>query len=191
MDSLTIVGYFAIVFAGAYLITALLLYPRLRRAQRAAAASPHSQAILNLADRAPHSDEPTPERMRKLAGLCATIGSRVFGEKFDFSLESVAAVDRAVMRGWGESEPAADDDVVLSFGAYLGEVLVRHTRGRWVTGLVEGEPGEVLFLAPSDDEAVNFSPFRLVREKFENPYRFDLSIAMTALQQKLKELQAA
>ena len=30
-------------------------------------------------------------------------------------------------------------DIQLAFGAYLGEVLVRRTRGRWVTGFSDDE----------------------------------------------------
>jgi hypothetical protein len=128
--------------------------------------------------------------MHKLAAICASTGRRAFGEEFDFTVESVARVDRAIVAGWGEHEGGVSDDVLLSFGAYLGEVLVRRTRGRWVSGWTEADPAEVLFLGPNDD-TVNVSPFRLVREKFEKMYKFDLSIAFTALEQKLKELRAA
>jgi hypothetical protein len=129
--------------------------------------------------------------MRKLAGVFAAIAARVFNDTFDFTVESVAAVDRAILSGWGEDAPEADPDVKLAFGAYLGEVLVRRTRGRWVSGFDEHDPASILFLSPGESDAVNFSPFLLAQEKFANPYRVDLPIAFTALEQKLKELHAA
>lgn len=146
--------------------------------------------ILNFSDDQLLDGEPTDDRMRKLATICASSGQRVFGEDFDYSMESIGRVDRAIMKGWGGSDGDVGQDVVLTFGAYLGEVLVRRTRGRWVSGMTETDPASVLFLAPNEDP-VSFSPFLLVREKFNNMYKFDLAIAFTALEQKLKELQAA
>jgi hypothetical protein len=145
--------------------------------------------ILSIEDNALIEGEITSDRMHKLAGICASIGRRAFAEDFDFTVESITRLDRAITAGWGESDEDPDPDVLLSFGAYVGEVLVRRTRGRWVSGLTETDPAAVLFLAPNN-ETVSVSPFLLVREKFGNIYKFDLSIAFIALQQKLKELKA-
>jgi len=138
--------------------------------------------------------EPTRERMRKLATLCATTALRSFKLEFDYSPESVGRLERAIMIGWGGGEPnmleSVDPRVLVSFGAYIGEVLVRRTNGRWVTGMADNDPGNVLFLASGGD-TVSVSPFLLVREKFGNMYGFDLSIAFTALEQKLTELHVA
>jgi hypothetical protein len=191
MDVLTIIAWVALAAGALYLVFALLTWPQRRRQAIAEASAVPDGHLLNITDRAPQHDEPTPDRMRKLAGIFAAIATRVFNEPFDFTIESVAAVDRAILSGWGEDAPDADRDVVLAFGAYLGEVLVRRTRGRWVSGYSEDDPASILLLSPGETNAVNFSPFLLVREKFANPYRFDLPVAFTALQQKLKELHAA
>lgn len=192
MDVLTIIAWIAIATAALYFIVALVTWPQRRRQRLAeASAEPDSQAVLNIIDRPILVDEPTPDRMRKLAGMFAAIAARVWNEPFDFTIESVAAVDRAIVTGWGADTPEVDYDVRLAFGAYLGEVLVRRTRGRWVTGFSDEDPASILLLSPGKDDAINFSPFLVVNEKFTNPAGFDLPVAFTALEQKLKELQAA
>lgn len=184
---------FGLIAGGVYLIIAIVALIRSRGRQAEADPGP-GRVILSIEDESALSEgEPTSDRMHKLAAICASIARGTFGEEFDFTVESIARVDRAIIAGWAdaaEANKAIPDDVILSFGAYIGEVLVRRTRGRWVSGWTEAEPATVLFLGPKD-EAVNVSPFLLVREKFANMYRFDLPIAFTALEQKLKELMTA
>jgi hypothetical protein len=186
-DYLAILGVIAGV---AYLMMAVVAFNRSR--QRHSEPEPGAgRVILSIEDDAALIEgEVTADRMHKLAAICASIGRRTFGEDFDFSVESISRVDRAIMTGWGESEDDVNPDVLLSFGAYVGEVLVRRTRGRWVSGMTDTDPATVLFLGPGD-ETVSVSPFMLVRQKFDSMYKFDLSIAFTALEQKLKELKAA
>lgn len=185
-DFLAILGLIA---GAAYLVLAFFAFGRSRR--RHAEPDPHDdgRVILSIEDDALIEEEATSDRMHKLAAICASIGRRVFAEDFDFTVESISRLDRAIMTGWGEGEHEHNPDVFLTFGAYVGEVLVRRTRGRWVSGLSEADPAAVLFLGPNN-ETVSVSPFLLVREKFDNMYKFDLSIAFTALEQKLKELKA-
>lgn len=192
MDVLSIIAWVAVAAAAVYLVVALATWPQRRRQHIAeSAAMPDSHSILHIKDRSLQPEEPTPDRMRKLAGIFAAIAARIWNEQFDFTVESIAAVDRAILAGWGEDAPETETEVMLAFGAYVGEVLVRRTRGRWVTGFSDEDPASVLLLSPGGEDAVNFSPFLMVREKFANPYGFDLPIAFTALEQKLKELQAA
>lgn len=185
-DFLAILGLIA---GAAYLVLAVLAFGRTRRRQ-AASDTQNGRVILEIEDDALIEGETTADRMHKLAAICASIGRRVFAEDFDFTLESIARLDKAIVKGWGEGEKEYDPDLILAFGAYMGEVLVRRTRGRWVSALTGTDPAIILLLGPND-ETVSVSPFMLVREKFENMYGFDLPIAFTALEQKLKELKAA
>lgn len=187
IDYLAILG---LVAGCAYLVLAVVAFNR-SRARLKEAEAEEGRMILSIEDAVMLVEgESTDTRMRKLATICASLGRSVFAEDFNYSVESLASVDRAIVAGWGNSDEELNPQVILTFGAYVGEVLVRRTRGRWVSGLTEIEPATVLFLGPNDD-TVSVSPFLLVREKFENMYRFDLSIAFTALEQKLKELKAA
>lgn len=138
--------------------------------------------------------EPIQKRMRKIATICARAAHRAFAQSLDFTPESVAKLDRLIVAGWGSPARNAtaevDRSVILTFGAYLGEVLVRRTRGRWVTGIADADPANILFVSDGNRTA-SVSPFLLIEEKFRNMYTFDLSIAFTALDQKLKELDVA
>src|SRR5688500_9844082 len=102
MDAVSIIAWAATAVAVLYLVAAATTLPQRRRQRLAeAAAEPDHHAILNIVDRPPLQDEPTPDRMRKLAGILAAIAARVWSETFDFSVESIAAVDRAIVSGWG------------------------------------------------------------------------------------------
>ncbi len=188
MNYLAILGLIA---GAAYLVIAAIAFRHARKKRRQGDSGDDvaGRMILAIEDHVLIDDEPPYERMNKLGEICASIGQKIFNEKFDFTIESVSRLDRAIVKGWGDSDGEINPQVVLSFGAYLGEVLVRKTKGRWVTSLLENEPAVILFLA-GEEETVSVSPFMMIREKFENMYKFDLAIAFTALEQKLKELEA-
>ncbi len=192
MELTNFLAILGLVAGAAYIVLAIVAFGRSRRRHAELPEVTTGRIILNIEDDMLIDAEPTADRMKKLAAICASLGRRVFGEEFDFTVESIGRLDRAIIRGWGdlEEDQEVSQDVLLSFGAYLGEVLVRRTRGRWVSGLTDNDPATVLFLGPND-ETVSVSPFMLVREKFDNMYKFDLPIAFTALEQKLKELKAA
>lgn len=148
------------------------------------------QQLFGFEDAVMIEGEPAWERMERIARLCVSAVERHFGESLDFSPESIQKLDRVIVSGWGESVPAREVpvNVRVSFGAYLGELLVRRSPGRWVSGWSDAEPATVLFLDRKDEMLANVSPFRLVDQKFTGIYRFDLSVAWSALQQKLQEV---
>jgi hypothetical protein len=198
MELINVVAIVAIAGGGLYLLLAIF---GAMSAPNEEAVEPSSNVMLAMeSDGVLVHAEATDARMRKIAAIGAGIAGRVFHEAFDFTPESIARLDRAIVAGWGSASDgsvsevptmeAPSAEVILSFGAYLGEVLVRRTKGRWVTGLSDDDPANVLFLGALD-ETVAVSPFLLVAEKFSNMYGFDLSVAFTALEQKLKELNVA
>ena len=194
MELTDLLALLGLIVGVIYLVLAVVAFNRSRSRHEAhsAADAPGDAVVLNLAANPIVSEaEPTPVRMRKLAAVCVATSRRAFAEDFDYTMESVARLDRAIVKGWGDSSEEVSNEVVLSFGAYLGEILVRRTRGRWVSGMTDLEPAAVLFLGADENDVVSFSPFMLVREKFNNMFKFDLSIAVTALEQKLKEARAA
>lgn len=191
LDYLAILG---VLVGAAYLVVAIVSVVRARgrRVDPAAVDGQGGRLVLNLMDGA-QDEELTSERMRRMAGLCAQFGGRVFGEHLDYSIESVGRLDRMIMAGWGSSSSVENpgEGVIESLGAYLGEVLIRRSRGRWVTSVNDQEPGMILFLPRDEgDESQTVSPFMLIREKLGNLYGYDLAIAYTALEQKLRELKA-
>jgi hypothetical protein len=189
MDFTNYLAILGLLAGGAYLVLAVVAFNRSRHRHDDVSEEDAGRLVLTFEENPLIEGEPTPERMRKLAGICAAAGRRVFAEDLDYSVESIPRLERAIMIGWGDSDGEISEDVILSFGAYVGEVLVRRTRGRWVSGITDSEPASVMFLSPEDDP-VSVSPFLMIREKFEKMYAFDLSIAFTALEQKLRELKA-
>lgn len=193
MELTDLLALLGLIVGAAYLVLAVVAFNRSRSRHDDESLTQESgnRVILNL-DETPIviEGEPTHARMRKLATMCVSTSRRAFKEDFDYTMESVARLDRAIVKGWGDSDEEVSNEVILSFGAYLGEILVRRTRGRWVSGMTDSEPAAILFLGADENDAVSFSPFMLVREKFNNMFKFDLSIAMTALEQKLKEARA-
>ena len=147
------------------------------------------------ADRAPLlvEGEPVWERMGKLSRFCVELVARHFGETLDYSPGSVAQIDRLIISGWGDNirVDEIDTGVVQTLGSYIGEILVRRTSGRWVSGLSDDDPGAILFLNPDESIRLSFSPFLFVRQKFVDPYGFDLSVAWAILEQQIAEPASA
>lgn len=135
--------------------------------------------------------EPTWDRMTKVAAICVSLTRKHFGETLDYSPESLALVDRVITSGWGE-EPMQNvpERLTTVFGAYLGEIIVRRTRGRWVTGFSDDEPASILYVGPGDSVQASLSPFMMIRQKFRDPLGFDLQVAWAAMEQKLREAGA-
>jgi hypothetical protein len=74
----------------------------------------------------------TAEDLQRLAALCRDSVERFFGVALDFSPDSLAAADRLISQALETPEPTLG--AVLPWGAYLGEVAVRHLGGRWMPG---------------------------------------------------------
>ena len=138
--------------------------------------------------------EPVWKSMKKVATFCAELVEKHFGEHLDFSPQSMKVLDRVIHSGWStDNDDGAAQvpiKVQVTFGAYIGEVLVRQTSGRWVSGFTDEEPATILFIDRKDEMIANVSPFLFVREKFAHLHRFDLSIAWAALEQSLTEAGA-
>ena len=141
-----------------------------------------------------HHEEPSDVRMKKLADICASVGRRSFGLELDYSIASIGRIDAMIQRGWGNGGPQPSSDAVTAMGAYLGEVLARNSRGRWVSDLTYLDPAALLFVprnvAPEED-VIRISPFMMIRQKIAKMRGYDLAAAFTATEQKLKELNAA
>jgi hypothetical protein len=187
---LNILAIAGIVLGGIYLVLAMIAPRRSQVDATPDGEEAGGKLVLSFEENPLIEEEPTPERMKKLAAYCASGGRRFFGEELDYSVESIPRLERVIVAGWGKGEDNVSENAILAIGAYLGEILVRRTRrGRWVSGITDREPASVMFLS-KDDDAISVTPFLLAREKFEKLYSFDLAIAFTALEQKLRELKA-
>ncbi len=132
--------------------------------------------------------EPTPDRMVKVAGHCVDLVRTHFGEQLDYSSESIETLDRIVESGWSGGKGSVE--LTTIFGAYFGEVVVRKTRGRWVSGFSPEEPGTILYVGLGDAVLASVSPFRPVTEKFADPAGFSLATAWSTLMTMLDDAGA-
>jgi hypothetical protein len=75
---------------------------------------------------------PTPDNARKLADIVVSAARNVSGEDLDFSVGSLAAVDKIIEGFRSEGLAAAQiAETLFSFGCYVGEVLVAQAGGVW------------------------------------------------------------
>jgi hypothetical protein len=156
---------------------------------------PTTNPIDLSSDRAPLlvEGEPVWERMAKLSRFCVELVKRHFGETLDHSPGSISQLDRIILSGWGDNIRVDEIDpaVIQTLGGYVGEILVRRTSGRWVSGLSDDDPGAILFINPDESIRLSFSPFLFVRQKFVDPYGFDLAVAWAILEQQIAEPASA
>lgn len=135
--------------------------------------------------------EPTWDRMTKVAAICVSLARKHFGETLDYSPESLAVVDRIILSGWGtDGIENPSTDLTSVFGAYVGEIVVRRTRGRWVSGFSDDEPATILYVGTGDRVQASFSPFMMIREKFRDPRGPDLALLPSLLEQIVSEVEA-
>ena len=96
MESTNILAILGLIAGCAYIVLAIVAFGRSRR--RHAEEPETGRMILNIEDDMLVDGESTSDRMKKLAGICASLGQRVFGEDFDFTVESIARLDAAQVR---------------------------------------------------------------------------------------------
>lgn len=70
---------------------------------------------------------------RFAADIVSLVGAEKAGIRLDYSVRSLALVDRIIEGIRSETPPVeAVADTLFGFGAYAGEVLVRHAEAAWV-----------------------------------------------------------
>jgi hypothetical protein len=77
---------------------------------------------------------PTPEHMSDHAEIAVTAAANVEGIALDYQVSSLPSVD-AILGRFHEQGLTPDQigETVFSFGAYIGEVMVRSANGSWTT----------------------------------------------------------
>lgn len=89
---------------------------------------------------------------------------QVSQKDFDGSLASLTELDRVITESWGGSTPQMPQSVVSTFGAYVGEILIKKTGGRWVM-----KDGVFMVQVPSmSKEALYANVFAKTWKRFMN-----------------------
>jgi hypothetical protein len=89
---------------------------------------------------------PTPEHMADHAASAVAATLKVDGIELDYGVSSLTEVDR-ILGGFHDEGLGAEQigETIFSFGAYIGEVIVRSAGGSWITV----EPGHPMWSANS------------------------------------------
>jgi hypothetical protein len=107
--------------------------------------------------------EKTAAEMQRQAEGCVEGVRQFWGERLDFSPQSLAVVDRLIQTGFG---PQPDEETIATavqaFGAYMGEVVRRTLGGVWHDEEMKGQP----ILLNVGNHSIRIEPFRVVSERF-------------------------
>lgn len=107
--------------------------------------------------------EKTAAEMQRQAEGCVEGVRQFWGERLDFSPQSLAVVERLIQTGFG-SEPDEETiaTAVQAFGAYAGEVARRTFGGVWHDEEMKGQP----ILLNVGNHSIRVEPFRVVSKRF-------------------------
>ena len=86
---------------------------------------------------------PLPEHMANHAHHLVGVVQRIDGVVLDYTVDSLRNVDE-LLGGFHSAGDDADQmaETLFQFGAYIGEVAVRHASGRWIVRTADGAPSE-------------------------------------------------
>lgn len=96
---------------------------------------------------------PTAANMPRFAADILEAAAEISGVTLDYSVASLAAVDSIL--GEMQRDGIGSDDVaetLFGFGAYIGEVFVRHAAGKWV---VDARFGDLPVVMLANDTVCN------------------------------------
>jgi len=97
-----------------------------------------------------------------LATACIKTAETSFGLKLEYDEASLLRVDQVLVDAWHNRVPAMLDQMVLIWGAYIGECLRRLEGGHWVQSDEYGT-----HLCDVGASGVKIMPFNRIRARFE------------------------
>lgn len=120
------------------------------------------------------------DELARMADLCQASSSQYFSVDLDFSGASLALVDALIEKAWPKGDP--DAATWLTWGSYLGEVLVRTLGGEWrVAPLVVNS--EVALAGG----AVVVRPFEEVHHRFHRRPGYELTTRYEELLSEIRQ----
>jgi hypothetical protein len=135
-------------------------------------------------ERAERRSDYSERKLELGAQICEAAARDAFGVDLDHTDASLSALDQLITEGWTNPVTVTDDqqDTLYVFGAYIGDVLVRHHQAEWHTDAKSTMP--CLYF-----NAVDFiaSPFEIIERKLQDPEHFRITEAVEHL---LAEVEA-
>ncbi|MCX8009655.1 MAG: hypothetical protein N3A61_00750, partial [Ignavibacteria bacterium] len=130
-------------------------------------------------------DEGLNKRQQRQAQLCVQAVQTAFDLVLDYKDSSIRTLDQVIVKGWGNKNVSnqSKERVIATFGAYFGQTFINNHGGMWYEHSKEHlEP--IVFVPRANFE---FSPYKILREKFDRMNFYDLNIAYIDLVNRMNQ----
>ena len=132
--------------------------------------------------------EPANVRMKKVATIFISIVKKDFDLTLDMTYNSINLLDEVISNEWGYTTKPIPNEVILGFGAYLGEIIKNQSKGRWVSGFSDENPATIFYLPKNEQsDSISISPFLIIRDKFNNHLKYSITTAFDVIMKILEE----
>jgi hypothetical protein len=72
------------------------------------------------------------EQFKQYAQIHIDTTKQAFGVELDFDEKSIIELDNLIQKAWPDQPPVQIDNVILLFGSFLGEAIIKTIGGQWV-----------------------------------------------------------
>ncbi len=119
-------------------------------------------------------DEQLQKKMLREAQICTESVMTNFDKMLDYSEGSIRVLDQVINDLYKKQSMShgSIDRLVVTFGAYFGQTFLNNQSGMWFQ-----HPNFDLPIIFSPKALFEFSPFEIIKQKFQHLEKFDLYIS--------------
>lgn len=131
-------------------------------------------------------DEQLQKKMLREAQICTESVMTTFDKMLDYSESSIRVLDQVINELYKKKNLSHGslDRLIVTFGAYFGQTFLNNQSGQWFQ-----HPNFNLPIIFSPKALFEFSPFEIIKQKFQYIDKYDLYIAYQDLvRQYIKRL---
>lgn len=131
-------------------------------------------------------DEQLQKKMLREAQICQESIMTTFDKMLDYSEGSIRILDQVINELYKKKNLSQGslDKLILTFGSYFGQTFLNNQSGMWFN-----HPNFNLPVIFSPKALFEFSPFEILKQKFQHIEKYDLYIAYQDLvRQYIKRL---
>jgi len=131
-------------------------------------------------------DEQLQKKMLREAQICQESIMTTFDKMLDYSEGSIRILDQVINELYKKKNLSQGslDKLIVTFGAYFGQTFLNNLSGMWFN-----HPNFNLPIIFSPKALFEFSPFEIIKQKFQHIEKYDLYIAYQDLvRQYIKRL---
>jgi hypothetical protein len=119
-------------------------------------------------------DEQLQKKMLREAQICTESVMTTFDKMLDYSEGSIRILDQVINELFSKKSltPNDLDRLTVNFGAYFGQTFLNNMSGMWFQ-----HPNFNLPIIFSPKALFEFSPFEIIKQKFQHLEKYDLYVA--------------